>query len=129
MSEGNVGDTSAEDLSALQSRLEQIKKEEEEVSRKIKEIKDAERQKVLQTVIDLVREHEIISEEIFSEKQKKKKSETTKEGDKQTSPVSGGKEYRNGDQVWYGKGRKPDWLKKIVTDGGNIEDYRVPKAD
>ena len=38
--------------------------------------------------------------------------------------------YRNevtGDE-WSGKGMKPKWIKKIEEDGGNIEDYLIPKV-
>jgi DNA-binding protein H-NS len=33
--------------------------------------------------------------------------------------------YRNGDMTWSGRGRKPAWINKIQSEGGDIEKYRV----
>jgi len=38
--------------------------------------------------------------------------------------------YRNAEgKTWSGgRGRKPDWVKKIERDNGNIEDYRIDQG-
>ncbi|CAB3802619.1 hypothetical protein LMG28614_05658 [Paraburkholderia ultramafica] len=32
---------------------------------------------------------------------------------------------KNQFNTWSGRGRKPDWLRKFVADGGNIDDIKV----
>ena len=36
--------------------------------------------------------------------------------------------YRFGNQVWTGKGRRPQWVLDHESKGGNREDFRVDKA-
>jgi DNA-binding protein H-NS len=50
----------------------------------------------------------------------------------QLSPLAGNRDdkvkYRdpkNQFNTWSGRGRKPDWLRKFLADGGNIEDVKV----
>lgn len=47
---------------------------------------------------------------------------------KRTGPGLGGKvapKYRNGEQEWTGRGKKPIWVRDIEASGGNIEAYRI----
>ena len=39
--------------------------------------------------------------------------------------MNGTAKYRDGDDTWSGKGRKPTWLLSKLNEGHDIEDFRV----
>lgn len=114
-----------ENLNDLQSRLERLRQEGDEVAAKIKEIKDAERHKVILKIKELVQQYELHSNEIFEDRNKGARLVSSTEKKMKKEKVV---KYRYVDgQVWSGsnRGRKPKWVKDLQDKGEDIEKYLV----
>lgn len=125
MAAENVDVYAGESLDDLQSRLERLRQEGDEVAAKIKEIKDAERHKVILKIKELVRQYELHSNEIFEDRNKGARlvSSTDKKMNKEKVV-----KYKNVDgQTWSGssRGRKPKWVKELQDKGEDINKYLV----
>lgn len=79
-------------------------------------------------------------EALISQKQKEKKAELKKKfqemaenaglsveeilsSAKERKPVS--VKYRNGENTWSGRGKRPNWVKEILANGESLETYEI----
>ena len=77
---------------------------------------DGVRADVIRTIQEMVDSMHIKAHEIRFEGEGKKRTRAAK------APVK----YRGPEgQTWTGNGRKPEWVQKVIAEGGNLEDYSV----
>ena len=77
---------------------------------------DGLRADVIRTIQEMVDSMHIKAHEIRFEGEGKKRTRAAK------APVK----YRGPEgQTWTGNGRKPEWVQKVIAEGGNLEDYSV----
>ena len=125
MATENVDVFAGENLDDLQSRLERLRQESDEVTAKIKEIKDAERHKVILKIKGLVQQYELQFNEIFENQNNGSKLARSTEKKMKKDKVVKYK-YVDG-HTWSGssRGRRPKWVMELQDKGEDIEKYLV----
>ena len=98
---------------------EELNNELSEIAKLRKDLQareDGVRADVIRTIQEMVDSMHIKAHEIRFEGEGKKRTRAAK------APVK----YRGPEgQTWTGNGRKPEWVQKVIAEGGNLEDYRV----
>lgn len=97
--------------------LEQIQQQIEELQRKAQEIQQQKKAAVLEEVRAKIKAYGLTAKELGLSSTEKASD------DKRSQPVA--IKYRDGENTWTGRGRKPKWLQEKLDSGSNLEDFAV----
>ena len=117
-----------EGITELELRLRKIESDKAELEGKIKLLKDEERKKVLAELKAQVKKYLFSSKDIFGSASVPSEPKSPAIPKVKTTPSEEAAYINEEGKTWGGgRGRKPDWVKKVEASGADIEQYRVKK--
>ncbi|MDT3707549.1 MAG: H-NS histone family protein [Thiobacillus sp.] len=97
--------------------LDQIQQQIAELQQKAQKLHQQKKSAVLEEVKAKIKAYGLTAKECgFSTTEKNT-------GDRRSLPVT--IKYRDGENTWTGRGRKPKWLEKKLATGSNLKDFAV----
>lgn len=101
------------------SQLDDIQKQIDELIKQKNDLLVQQKAPVVAEILKKMKDFNITADDLGFKLAKAKKNKTTV-----------AVKYRGpNNEEWTGRGRKPNWVNDIATNGGNIEDYLVAKAE
>lgn len=100
------------------STYAELKAQADELLRRAEEARRAELAEVIQKLKQQIKEHGIQAEDLFPDVRRSgARSAKSKKPPMYRGP--------NGELWAGGSGRKPEWVRAVLSQGGNIEDYKI----
>lgn len=96
--------------------LEKIQQQIQELQKKANEIQQQKKSAVIEEVKAKIKAYGLTAKDLGF-------GAVEKHEDKRSQPVA--IKYRDGDNTWTGRGRKPKWLEEKLASGSKLEDFLV----
>lgn len=96
--------------------LEKIQQQIQELQKKANELQQQKKSAIIEEVKAKIKAYGLTAKELGL-------GAVEKHEDKRSQPVA--IKYRDGDNTWTGRGRKPKWLEEKLASGSKLEDFLV----